>query len=159
VAVTTPLPELLAAVPSLNDPNEPFSYAVEGDRIVGRWDIVKATSLYPAAVEHVDKNYEITVELDPEKSTYDFNEKKTSTTGSADAGGGFSLKKEGFSGKSSSKEFSFSFGGVNKTDEGVSMDPVVYSFETSRIKEPLFGFLEQHGWKRKKGFLGGLFGR
>jgi hypothetical protein len=44
--VTTPLPDLLAAVPSLNDPNEPFSYTVEGDRIVGTWDIVKATSPY-----------------------------------------------------------------------------------------------------------------
>ena len=38
------------------------------------------------------------------------------------------------------------------------MNPVVYSFETSRIKEPLFAFLEQHGWERKKGLLGRLFG-
>jgi hypothetical protein len=157
--VTTPLPDLLAAVPTLNDPNEPFSYTVEGDRIVGTWDIVKATSLYPTEIEHVDKKYAITVELDEEKSTFDFHEKKTATSGSADADGGFSARLEGFSGKSSSKEFSFTFGGVNKTDEGVSMDPVVYSFETSRIKEPLFTFLQQHGWKRKKGFLGGLFGR
>jgi hypothetical protein len=157
--VTTPLTELLAAVPSLNDPNEPFTYTVEGDTIVGIWDIVKATSLYPTEIEHVDKQYAITVELDQDKSTFDFNEKKTSTEASGDADGGFSFKKEGFSGKSSSKEFSFSFGGVNKTDEGVSMEPVVYSFETSRIKEPLFTFLEQHGWKRKKGLLGGLFNR
>jgi hypothetical protein len=158
LAVTTPLRELLAAVPTLNDPAEPFTYTVEGDTIVGTWDIVKATSLYPTEIEHVDKKYAITVELDEEKSTFDFNEKKTSTSGSVD-GGGLSFKKEGFSGKSSSKEFSFSFGGVNKTDDGVSLDPVVYSFETSRIKEPLFTFLEQHGWKRKKGLLGGLFNR
>jgi hypothetical protein len=136
LAVTTPLRELLAAVPTLNDPAEPFTYTVEGDTIVGTWDIVKATSLYPTEIEHVDKKYAITVELDEEKSTFDFNERK-----------------------SSSKEFRFSFGGVNKTDEGVSLDPVVYSFETSRIKEPLFTFLEQHGWKRKKGLLGGLFSR
>ena len=157
--MTTPLPELLAAVPTLNDPNQPFAYAVEGDTIVGTWDIVKATSLYPTEIEHVDKQYAITVEFDSEKETFDFNEKKTSTDASIDADGGFSFKKECFSGKSSSKEFSFSFGGVNKTDDGVSMEPVVYSFETSRIKEPLFTFLEQHGWKRKKGLLGGLFNR
>ena len=39
------------------------------------------------------------------------------------------------------------------------MNPVVYSFETSRIKEPLFTFLEQHGWSRKKGFFSRLFNR
>lgn len=156
--MTTPLRDLLTAVPTLNDPKEPFTYTVEGDRIVGTWDIVKATSLYPTEIEHIDKQYAITVEFNLEKSTFDFNEKQTSTSASAD-GDGFSFKKEGFSGKSSSKEFSFSFGGANKTDEGVSMNPVVYSFETSRIKGPLFKFLEQHGWKRKKGLLGGLFNR
>ena len=66
------------------------------------------------------------------------------------------VEKEFFKGKSTKKEFSFEFGGVNKTDEGVSVDPVVYSFETGRIKEPLFGFLEQHGWERKKGFFAGF---
>ena len=37
------------------------------------------------------------------------------------------------------------------------MDPVVYSFDTDKIKDPLFAFLEQHGWARKKGFLKRLF--
>jgi hypothetical protein len=156
--VTTPLPDLLAAVPALNNPAEPFEYTVEGDTIVGRWDIVRATSLYPDRLEHLDKDYSITVELDQEKQTFDFTERYAETAGDVD-GDGASASKSMFIGKSSKKEFSFSFGGVNKTDEGVSMDPVAYSFETSRIKEPLFAFLEQHGWQRKKGFLGGLFGR
>jgi hypothetical protein len=156
--VTTPLPDLLAAVPSLDDPAEPFTYAVEGDAIVGRWDIVRATSLYPDRLEHLDKDYSITVELDEEKGTYDFTERHSETSGEVD-GGGASMSRSTFIGKSSKKEFSFSFGGVNKTDDGISAAPVAYSFETSRIKEPLFGFLEQHGWKRKKGLLGGLFGR
>ena len=38
--MTTSLPDLLAGVPSLDNPAEPFSYAVEGAAIVGRWDIV-----------------------------------------------------------------------------------------------------------------------
>ena len=155
--MATPLRELLAAVPGLNDPQQPFTYTVEGDTIVGTWDIVKATSLYPTEVEHIDKDYAITVELDEERSTYDFEERRTSTGASARSGG-FSFTKEGFAGKSTSKQFSFSFGGVNKTDGGVSMAPVAYSFETSRIKEPLFTFLEQHGWERK-GLLGRIFGR
>ncbi len=153
----TPLADLLAAVQSLDDPNQPFTYTVEGTKIVGRWDIVRATSLYPTEVTHIDKKYELTVELDEDKHTYDFDEKKTSSHVEAD-GGGLHFGTEGFKGKSTSKEFSFEFGGVNKTDEGVSMNPVAYSFETSRIKEPLFAFLEQHGWERKKGLLGRLFG-
>ena len=156
--VTTPLRELLAAIPTLNDPGEPFRYTVQDDTVVGAWDIVRATSLYPDRLAHLDKDYAITVEFDEEKSTYDFTERYSTTSGEVD-GGGASLSRSTFKGKSSKKEFGFQFGGVKKTDEGVSADPVAYSFETSRIKEPLFTFLEQHGWKRKKGFLGGLFGR
>jgi hypothetical protein len=154
----TPLAELLAAVPSLNDPDQPFTFTVEGDRIVGRWDIVRATSLYPTEVTHLDKKYRIEVELDEDEHTFDFDEVKTDTHASA-GGDGLHFGKDVFKGKSSSKEFSFELGGVNKTDAGVSMDPVVYSFETSRIKEPLFTFLEQQGWQRKRGFFSRLFNR
>jgi hypothetical protein len=155
---TTPLRELLAAVPSLNQPDQPFTFEVDGDKIVGRWDIVKATSLYPTEVTHLDKKYKIVVDLDEDEGTFDFDEKESKSSAKLD-GGGLSFGKEGFSGKSSSKEFSFEFGGLNKTDEGVSLNPVVYSFETSRIKEPLFTFLESHGWKREKGLLSRLFNR
>jgi hypothetical protein len=154
----TPLPELLAALPALNDPKEPFTYEVRDGTIVGSWDIVRATTLYPTEIESINKDYEITVTLDAAKNTYEFNERKTSAQGAVDSSGaGFS--KEFFSGKSTSKEFSFSIGGVSKTDEGISAAPVVYTFSTSRIKDPLFTFLKQHGWQRKKGLLSGLFNR
>ena len=163
--MTTPIPDLLAAVPTINDPQEPFVFAVEGGQIVGRWDIVKATTLYPAAleVEHVDEDYRIVVELDADKGTYDVTEHRTSTTGSADVDGD-TLKlggeKQFFRGRSTSKQFNVSFGGITKKDdEPLTVAPLVYGFETSRIKEPLFTFLEQHGWERRKGFLGGLFSR
>jgi hypothetical protein len=155
---TTPLRDLLTAVPTLNRPDQPFTYEVDGDKIVARWDIVKATSLYPTEVSHLDKKYKIVVELDEGEGTFDFNEKESETQASLGSGG-LSFGKQGFSGKSSKKEFGFEFGGVNKTDEGVSMNPVVYSFETSRIKEPLFSFLEAHGWTRKKGLLSRFFNR
>lgn len=155
-AVTTSLADLLAAVDTINDPLQPFTFAVENGKIVGRWDIVKATSLYPTEIDHVDKVYRIEVSLDEGKHTYDFEETKTSSGAKLD-GGGLSFGTESFKGKSSSKEFSFEFGGLNKTKDGVSAQPLVYSFETSRIKDPLFGYLQQHGWSRKKGFLSGLF--
>ncbi len=156
--MTTPLADVLAAVPSLNDANKPFAYAVEGDTVVGSWDIVKATSLYPTELTSIDKDYRITVTFDVAKGAFDFNEVHTAATGSVDAHGA-SFEKSFFSGKSTSKEFSFEFGGVNKTDDGISLDPVTYSFSTKRIKEPLFTLLEQHGWHRKKGLLSGLFNR
>jgi hypothetical protein len=154
--MTTPLAELLAAVPALNNPEEPFAYTADGDTIVGSWDIVKATTLYPTELESIDKKYRITVTFDQAKGTYDFNEVKTSSETSVGAGGA-GFQKEFFSGKSSSKEFSFSFGGVNKTEDGITVAPLVYSFSTSRIKDPLFTYLEQNVWKRKKGLLSGLF--
>ncbi|MEJ7635854.1 hypothetical protein [Aeromicrobium sp.] len=156
--MATPVPELLAAVPALNSPDEPFTYVVIGDTIVGSWDIVRATTLYPTEITSIDKDYSITVTLDPAKETFDFNEVYNASAGSAGSGGG-RFQKEFFSGKSTRKSFSFELGGVSKTDDGISVGPVTYSFSTSRIKEPLFTLLEQHGWSRKKGLLSGLFNR
>ena len=157
----TPLADLLAAVPSLNDPRQPFTYAVEGKHIVGTWDIVKATSLYPSEVTHVDKDYRLEVELDEDDHTFDYEDEESELDASVD-GDGVHLEKSFFKGKEKKKEFSFEFGGVSAsskggTDEGVSVAPVVYSFDTDRIKDPLFGFLKQHGWERKKGFFRRLF--
>jgi hypothetical protein len=152
----TPLAELLAAVPSLNAPDHPFIYSVEGTTIVGTWDIVKATSLYPTEVTHLDKDYRLEVQLDEDDHQFDYEDHESETDASAD-GDGLHLQKEFFKGKETKKEFHFELGGVNKTDEGVSMAPVAYSFDTSRIKEPLFAFLEQHGWTQKKGFFKRLF--
>jgi hypothetical protein len=152
----TPLADLLAAVPSLNDPQQPFTYAVEGSTIVGTWDIVKATSLYPTEITHLDRDYRLEVELDAGEHTYDYEDRESTTSASAD-GNGVSFQKEFFKGTEKKKEFSFEFGGVNKTEEGVSMDPVVYSFDTDQIKDPLFGLLQQHGWEKKKGFFKKLF--
>jgi hypothetical protein len=67
--------------------------------------------------------------------------------------GGLSFGSSGFSGKENKKEFSFEFGGINKTDDGVS--PVLaWSFDTSKIKTPLFAFLEANGWAHRKGLFG-----
>ena len=153
----TPLADLLAAVPSLNSPDQPFTYAVDGQKIVGTWDIVKATSLYPTEVTHIDKDYRLEVELDEDEHSYDYEDHESETTRQRSMATGLHVEKEFFKGKTKKKEFSFEFGGVNKTDEGVSVDPVVYSFDTDRIKDPLFGFLEQHGWEKKKGFFKKLF--
>jgi len=157
----TPLAELLAAVPSLNVTDQPFTYAVEGKHIVGTWDVVKATSLYPTEITHLDKDYRLEVELDEDDHTFDYEDEESTTEAGLDEGG-LHVERSLFKGKMKKKEFSFEFGGVTASskkgsDEGVSVASVVYSFDTDRIKDPLFGFLEQHGWQRKKGFFRRLF--
>ena len=150
--MTTPLAELLAQVPTLNDPAQPFTYEVEGDTIVGKWDIVRAQSLYPTEFKTIDKKYSITVDLDERKGTYKYKDREKNS-GSSLTSGGLSWGTSGFSGKVNKKQFSFELGGINTTDEGVS--PVLaWSFDTSRIKTPLFDFLAKNGWTQKKGLFG-----
>ena len=74
--MTTPLAELLAQVPALNDPAEPFSYAVVGNTITGSWDIVNAQYLEWAKAGTIDKDYVIVVDFSEAKGTFDFEETK-----------------------------------------------------------------------------------
>jgi len=150
--MTTPLAELLAQVPTLNDPAQPFTFEVKGNSLVGKWDIVRAKSLYPKEFKTIDKKYSITVDFDEKKGTYKYKDREKSS-GMTVNGGGLSFGTSGFSGKTNKKEFSFELGGINKTDEGIS--PVLaWSFDTSRIKTPLFAFLDKNGWTHKKGLFG-----
>ena len=149
---TTPLKDLLAKVPSLNDAGEPFTYEVKGNSIIAKWDIVRAKSLYPKEFKSIDKKFQVTVEFDEKKGTWKSKDKAKSTSSSIGTGG-ISFGSSSFSGKTSGKEKSFEFGGINKTKDGIS--PVLaYSFDTGRIKKPLFDFLEANGWKQKKGLFG-----
>lgn len=150
--MTTPLPQLLAQVSTLNDPAQPFTFEVKGNEIVGKWDIVRAKTLYPKEFKTIDKKYSITVTFDEKKGTYKYKDREKSSSTTLN-GGGMSFGTSGFSGKTSKKEFSFELGGISKTDDGIT--PVLaWSFETSRIKTPLFAFLAANDWKEKKGLFG-----
>lgn len=154
--MTTPLPDLLALVSSLNDPSNPFTYEVKGSSIIGKWNIVSAKALYPAEYEQIDKKFQVTVTLDEKKGTWKPTE-KTSEGGVSVGGGGISIGGSvgGFSGKSMSKGASFEFGGLSKKKgEDATLAPLVYSWDTAKIKKPLFDLLEANGWKRKKGLFG-----
>lgn len=154
--MTTPLADLLALVPTLNDPAQPFSYSVAGSSIIGKWDIVSAKSLYPTEFTAIDKTFEIRVDLDEKKGTWKPKEKSTESNASASGGGlSFGTSTKTFSGKSMDKGVSFEFGGVSKKKgEDATIAPLVYSWDTAKIKKPLFDLLEANGWKRKKGLFG-----
>lgn len=154
--MTIPLKELLALALTLNDPKQPFTYTVKGNSIIGKWDIVSAKSLYPKEYKSVDKKFQITVELDEKKGTWKPKE-KTTDSGASFGDGKIKLGGSvgGFSGKSMNKGASFEFGGVNKKKgEDATLAPLVYSWDTAKIKKPLFDLLEANGWKRKKGLFG-----
>ena len=106
----------------------------------------------------------MTVTLNERDGTFDYNEVRTSTdreTGFTDDGFKLGGEMERHTGKRVEKSWRFQFGGLNRSSTGgddpdVGIDPAVYAFETSRIKDPLFGWLQSHGWSHK-GFLGELF--
>jgi hypothetical protein len=155
--MTTPLNELLAKVGTLNDPANPFIYTVKGTSIIGKWDIVSAKTLYPTEFRAIDKKFEIRVDLDERKGTWKPKEKSKESGGGIGSDGtiSFGSSTSSFSGRSSSKGFSFEAGGVTKKKgEDATIAPLVYSWDTAKIKQPLFDFLEANGWKRKKGLFG-----
>jgi hypothetical protein len=147
----------------LNPPGQPFRYRCEGDRVIGTWDIADVSYSNLVAGGTIDKDYSITVTLDEASGTYDFVERKTdsSTEGGRRSDGsiGFSAQKNVFKGKTMSKQWGGGFA-LDATSHGERGQTWSYSFETSRIKEPLFALLASAGWEpEKKGFLARLFSR
>src|SRR5690606_29966901 len=119
-------------------------YAAEGDTIVARWEVVSAQTLYPTEFATIDRDFSVTVTFDPKKGTYKSKDRETQSQGSLGSGG-LSWSTGGFSGKKTGKSFSL-------TPEGLT--PVLaWSFDSARIKQPLFAFLEQHGWTKKRGLF------
>jgi hypothetical protein len=159
--MTTPAPELLARVGELNDPASPFVFRADGGRIVGSWDIAHVQYVALLGAGQIDEKYRIEVELDAEDGTYDLDEHQTSTrvSGGFSTGGSFHVggSAGGFRGTQTRRQGGFVAGTNVRTPEG-SGTSASWSFDTDRIKQPLEAFLAAHGWKRRKGFLGRLFG-
>lgn len=158
----TPLAKLLPQIVTLNLPDQPFSYYAQGNQITGWWDIAKVTSLYPTQVTHADESYRLTVTLNESDGTFYYSDSRRSAEWKAeftdDDGFKLSGELEWRAGKRVEKSGTFQFGGLNRSSTGgdqpeVGFQPVIYSFETSRIKDPLFGWLRSHGWSQK-GLLG-----
>lgn len=157
---------MLPQIVTLNVPDQPFSYYAQGNQLIGWWDIAKVGSLYPTQATHADESYRLTVTLNERNGTFDYNEFRKSSEWKAEfTDDGFKLggEMEWHSGNRIEKSWTFQLGGINRASTGgseseVGIDPVLYSFETSRIKDPLFGWLQSHGWQHK-GLLGKLFAR
>ncbi|SEP06549.1 hypothetical protein [Trujillonella endophytica] len=147
----------------LNPPGQPFGYTCDGNRVLGTWDVADVGYSNLVAGGTIDKDYAITVTLDEGSGTYAVVERKSEseTHGGLRGDGtiGFSGKKEAFRGRSVGKQWG---GGaaLRATSHGETGHTWSYSFETSRIKQPLFDLLASAGWEpERKGFLARLFSR
>lgn len=159
--MTTPLPELLARVTELNDPASPFVFHVEGERIVGTWDIAHVQYVALLGAGQLDQEYRIEVAFQPDDATYDVDEEHRTASfgGGVSPTGSFHLGGQTTWTKGRQKRFTAGAvaGAIVNTPEGTG-NAAAWTFDTDRIKEPLFAFLERNGWQRRKGFFGRLFG-
>lgn len=144
----------LQSAASLNSPEVPYVFTVEGDTLVGKWDITNSRWFAPAAIRDTERDYKITVTFDETKGTYKTSEETGSFESYAGIGGvGGSYTK--FKGTViTSKSFERGIGGEKSESVGVND----IRFDVSQIKNPLNAFLEQQGWKKQKGFFASLFG-
>ena len=144
----------------LNPPDQPFSYACDGNRVIGTWDIADVTYQGLLSAGTIDKDYELTVTLDEEDGTYTFTERKSESESDVRFTGGkieFGGSKQVFKGKSIGKQWG---GGaaLRATSHGETGHTWSYEFETARIKEPLLVLLHDLGWRpARKGFFARLF--
>jgi len=154
--------ETLADVGSLNLPDLPFTFTAQGESIIGTWNVVDARYVTLQSAGTIDESYTITVTFDERKGTFDYEDRSDQGEAEVSLRDGklsFGGSRSTFKGKKVGKSFSFEAGGIYKKAGQEGLAPyLASSFDTGRIKEPLFTFLERHGWKRKKGFLAGLFG-
>lgn len=148
---------------TLNSDDNPYQFTVADNTIVGTWKIadVKWAAILGAGT--IDKEYSITVKLDEPNRIYTFNEHlsdRGSNINFNPMSGGLSFGKSStmFSGKMVNKQFGFGVG-TAVAQNGQLGNTYQYSFDTKKIKEPLFLALAQNGWQPKKsGLLNRLFG-
>lgn len=160
------LQQTLTAVDSLNKPDQPFSYRVEGNQIIGEWKYLDATWAAPLAAGNVDKEFRVTVSFDEPSHTFtskDHQSQSGSKVSFNPLTGQISFGKssESFSGHMIGKEMGFGLGHANQPQNQSSVDGPTYQwkFATSELKEPLFNFLAQYGWQKgKTNLIGKLFG-
>ena len=154
------LEQIAAAIPQLNDPNQPIVYAMEGTKIFARWDVAHVAFVGLLGGGTIDEEYVLTVDLDPEKSQYDFEEQKheAETHGGISTDGTISFGGSRSTFKGKQKSFSYRGGLGASVAGGNTPHSYSYTFEDSRVKQPLFALLERAGYARKKGFFGRLFG-
>lgn len=137
----------LHALSTLDTSNLPFTFHVDGDTIVGYWKVTDSHWFAPLGVTDEFRDYRITVSFDEDRSTYSAHE-RTSSKKQHLGISGYSGSFEWNSGSIARKEFKVGFGREKDDAAGVGVHTV--RFSTSQIKQPLFAFLAEQGWRRRR---------
>ena len=151
--MATEINATLAQVETLNNDNNPFAYSVENNQIVGKWKITDSRWFAPGSITDREEKYELRVTLNDD-GTFKPTETKDESAFQVSING-VSASKSTFKGHSTQKSARFGIGGEKDGSNGIGVNS--YSFDTSKIKDPLYTYLESQGWK-KKGFFANLFG-
>jgi len=125
----------------------------ETDFVVER-KIVNAAGFGTTGADELKKGYKAFLLLDEQAHEARYNEELTETSRDANvspSGGGLSMEKSVFRGKVlGAKEFGKSWG-VKKEDDQTSVGKIYdYSFDVSKVRDPIKKIVEDAGWKFKQ---------
>lgn len=148
-----PIEVLTQQMLALNTPETPFTVQVQGNQVVGTWNIVDAKWYQIFAKAGMKETYQLIVDLDLAKYEAKYTDKKYSITWEA------GLPRVGaeisaFQGKTFSKSSGVAYGIKDNMQLGEIYN---FSFDTRNIKRPIFAVLDQCGWKLKRSFIDKLF--
>jgi hypothetical protein len=152
--------DLSAKLMELGQKNDQFTLASspETDLVVER-KIVDASGYGIAGVDELKKSYKGFLLLDEQAHEARYNEEmaETSRGATVSSGGvGFSGEKKVFRGKVlGSKEYGKAWG-VKKDGDQTSVGKIYdYSFDLSKVRDPIRKLIEDSGWKFKQVILKG----
>jgi len=139
---------LYNAPAALNRPHQPWYVAVEGNNIVGRWNVQDPEFFAPFEISDDTKLYTFTVTLSDKGTWKESDEVKETSKGLSFSGGQLSFggSSNSFKGKTNQKSFEF---GLGKKDDG-KLGIVSSKFDTTMVKEPIRRYLISCGWKKGK---------
>ena len=143
--------DLSTKLTELGQKSDQFTLASspETDFIVER-KIVDASEYGITGVDKLKKSYKAFLLLDEQKHEAKYNEEMAETSASA-SGTGFSGEKTFFRGKViGSKQFGKEWG-AKKADDPMSVSQGYdYSFDVSKVRDPIRKLVEDSGWKFKQ---------
>jgi len=141
--------QLVQSLLALNNSESPFVVKQEGEEVVASWNLVDAKWIEIFGKAAMKKAYEIRLKIKEEKREVDYQEREGEVSWKAGLPETrYSIQR--FKGKTASFKFGSAYGIKEDGSIGQIYD---FDFSTKRIKEPIFGVIEQAGWKVKRPFL------
>jgi hypothetical protein len=151
--------QTIAKIVEFNNQDQPFTYEISGNKIIGKWNITNSRWFAPGSITDIIQKYSFTITLDEASGKFSTTETKQESSIkfgiNSDGNIGLTGNDSMFMGSMSQKSFQVGVGGEKDGSNGVGINTI--KFDTKLIKEPVLSTLSSLGWK-KKGVFGNLFG-